>query len=161
VCGTPDCLLCLVTVSLFSLRIFQAFFFLLYSSKKVHWINLSRDRGSVAGSYEHGIKALGFLKDREFINYLSYYYKYYVSGHYSSSCFYVKHRSVYIPKHMVSETGLCLRLQVKPTYLGPIDRASSYLWKYRLALSIGRNWVGFTWRRMYNPVSETLCLKYK
>jgi hypothetical protein len=30
-------------------------------------------------------------------------------------------------KHIL-ETGFCLRLQVKPTQLGPIDRASPYLW---------------------------------
>jgi hypothetical protein len=48
-----------------------------------------------------------------------------------------------MPKRNVSETGFCLRLQVKPTQLGPIDRASPY-------------WVGFTWRRRQNPVSETL-----
>jgi hypothetical protein len=29
--------------------------------------------------------------------------------------------------HDVSETELCLRLQVKPTQLGPIDRASPHL----------------------------------
>jgi hypothetical protein len=29
--------------------------------------------------------------------------------------------------HNVSETGFCLRLQVAPTQLGPIDRASPYL----------------------------------
>jgi hypothetical protein len=29
--------------------------------------------------------------------------------------------------HRVSETGFCLRLQVKPTQLGPIDGASPYL----------------------------------
>jgi hypothetical protein len=28
-------------------------------------------------------------------------------------------------KHNVSETGFCLRLQVEPTQLGPIDRPSS------------------------------------
>jgi hypothetical protein len=28
---------------------------------------------------------------------------------------------------IVSETGFCLRLQVEPTQLGPIDRASPYL----------------------------------
>jgi hypothetical protein len=41
------------------------------------------------------------------------------NGHYSSSCFYLKHN--------VSDTGFCLRLQVKPTPLGSIDRASPYL----------------------------------
>jgi hypothetical protein len=29
--------------------------------------------------------------------------------------------------HDVSETGFCLRLQVAPTQLGPMDRASPYL----------------------------------
>jgi hypothetical protein len=53
-------------------------------------------------------------------------YTYYVSGHYPSSCFYLKH-PVYISKHNVSETGFSLRLQVKSTQLGPIDRASPYL----------------------------------
>jgi hypothetical protein len=33
----------------------------------------------------------------------------------------------FISKHNVSETGFCLRLQVKPTQLGPIDRISPYL----------------------------------
>jgi hypothetical protein len=33
------------------------------------------------------------------------------------------HRPVYVLKHNVSETGLCLRPQVKPTLLGPIGRA--------------------------------------
>jgi hypothetical protein len=37
------------------------------------------------------------------------------------------YRPVYFSKHNVSETGLCLRLQVKPTQLGPIDRASPHL----------------------------------
>jgi hypothetical protein len=50
-------------------------------------------------------------------------YKYYVSGYYPSSCFYLKHRPVYTLKHNVSETGFCVLLQVKPTQLGPIDRA--------------------------------------
>jgi hypothetical protein len=44
-------------------------------------------------------------------------YKYYVSGHYPSSCLNLKHRPVYFSKHNVSETGFCLRLQVKPTLL--------------------------------------------
>jgi hypothetical protein len=38
-----------------------------------------------------------------------------------------KNRPVYFWKHNVSKTGFCLRLQVKPTQLGPIDRASPYL----------------------------------
>jgi hypothetical protein len=36
-------------------------------------------------------------------------------------------RPVYISKQNVSETGFCLRLQVKPTQLGPIDRAEYVL----------------------------------
>jgi hypothetical protein len=46
-------------------------------------------------------------------------HKYYVSGHYLSFCFYLKSN--------VSETGFCLHLQVKPTQLDTIDRASPYL----------------------------------
>jgi hypothetical protein len=38
-----------------------------------------------------------------------------------------KNRPVYFSKHNVSETGFFLRLQVKPTQFGPIDRASAYL----------------------------------
>jgi hypothetical protein len=34
------------------------------------------------------------------------------------------HRPVFYLKHKVSETGFCLRLQVIPTQLGPIDRGS-------------------------------------
>jgi hypothetical protein len=41
--------------------------------------------------------------------------------------FIYKHRLVYTSKHNISETGFCLSLQVKPTQLGPIDRASPYL----------------------------------
>jgi hypothetical protein len=52
------------------------------------------------------------------------FYKYYVCGHYPSSRLYLK-TVLFIFKNNVSETGFCLRLQVKPTLLGPIDRASS------------------------------------
>jgi hypothetical protein len=31
-------------------------------------------------------------------------------------------------KNYVSQTGICLRPQVEPTLLSPIDRAGSYLW---------------------------------
>jgi hypothetical protein len=48
-------------------------------------------------------------------------------GHYPSSCLCLKHHPVYFSKHDVSQTGFCLRLQVKPTQLGPIDRASPSL----------------------------------
>jgi hypothetical protein len=40
-------------------------------------------------------------------------------------CFYLKHFPLFVYNN-VSETGLCLRLQVKPTQLGPIDRVSPY-----------------------------------
>jgi hypothetical protein len=39
----------------------------------------------------------------------------------------ISHRPVCSTKHNVSETGFCLRLHLKPTQLGPIDRASPYL----------------------------------
>jgi hypothetical protein len=38
-----------------------------------------------------------------------------------------KHRPVYFSKHNISETRFCLHHQVKPTQLGPINRASPYL----------------------------------
>jgi hypothetical protein len=46
-------------------------------------------------------------------------YKYCISGYYQSSCFYLKIN--------FSDTGFCLRLQVKRTQLGRIGRASPYL----------------------------------
>jgi hypothetical protein len=39
----------------------------------------------------------------------------------------ITHCHVFISKHSVSETGFSLRLQVKLTQLGPIERASLYL----------------------------------
>jgi hypothetical protein len=54
-------------------------------------------------------------------------YKYYVSAH--------LHRRFYL-KHNVSEIAFYLHLQVKPTQLGPIDRANPCLRKSGLALSI-------------------------
>jgi hypothetical protein len=53
--------------------------------------------------------------------------KYYVFRHYPSSCLCLECRPVSLSKHNVSETGFCLRLQVKTTQLGPIDRANPYL----------------------------------
>jgi hypothetical protein len=50
-------------------------------------------------------------------------YKYYVFGHYPSSCPFL----FFFFNHNVLETGFCLRPQVKPTQLDPIDRASPYL----------------------------------
>jgi hypothetical protein len=38
--------------------------------------------------------------------------------------------------HNVLETGFCLRLQVKPTQLGSVDRASPYLRGPRLAMKV-------------------------
>jgi hypothetical protein len=38
-----------------------------------------------------------------------------------------KHCPVYFSKYNISETGFCLRLQVKPTHLYPIDRATPCL----------------------------------
>jgi hypothetical protein len=76
-------------------------------------------------------------------------YKHYVSGHYPSSCLYLKHRPVYISKHNVSETGSCLRLEVKPTQLGPIDRGSPYL-----------RTPAPTQDRVYNPSTvQSICKK--
>jgi hypothetical protein len=46
-------------------------------------------------------------------------YKYYVH----SFCFCLKQRPIYISEHSSLETGFCLCLQVKPTQLGPINRA--------------------------------------
>jgi hypothetical protein len=54
-------------------------------------------------------------------------YKYYVFGHYPSSSLDLTTPSSVFLKHNISETGFCFRLEVKPTQLGPIDRASPYL----------------------------------
>jgi hypothetical protein len=59
------------------------------------------------------------------------------------------HRPIFYLKH-VSETGFCLLLSwAQSTELVPLSG---------LAMSIGPNWVGITWRRRQNPVSET-CFK--
>jgi hypothetical protein len=55
-------------------------------------------------------------------------------------------------KHDISETGLCLCFQVKPTQLCTMDREI-------LCLHIGPNGVGCTWRRRQNPVTEESCFK--
>jgi hypothetical protein len=47
-------------------------------------------------------------------------YNYCPSAHNPLFCFYLKYTKV-------AEIGLCLRLQVEPTQLGSIDRASPYL----------------------------------
>jgi hypothetical protein len=56
-------------------------------------------------------------------------HKCYVLGHYPQLCLYLKHRPDYCSNSNISETGFCLRLQVRPTHclLGPIDRDSPYL----------------------------------
>jgi hypothetical protein len=51
-------------------------------------------------------------------------YKYYVFGHYPSSCLYLKTVLFIFLKRNVSETGFCFHLQVKPIQLGPIARAN-------------------------------------
>jgi hypothetical protein len=48
-------------------------------------------------------------------------------GHYPCPVFIYKHHPVYFSKQNVSDNGFCLRLQVKPTQLGPIDKTSPYL----------------------------------
>jgi hypothetical protein len=87
-------------------------------------------------------KARDYLSWKGTSKHKDFWYKNYVSGHYPSSCIYLKTAPVYITKHSVSETWFSLRLQVKPTQLGPIDRASPYLprsggrdWLYRLGLN--------------------------
>jgi hypothetical protein len=56
-------------------------------------------------------------------------------------------RPAYISKYNVSETGFCLRLQVEPTQLGPIDRASPYL-----------RTLAPTQDRVYRPsTAQTIC----
>jgi hypothetical protein len=41
----------------------------------------------------------------------------------------------------------------------PLLKAGISVRRYGLALSIGPNWLDFTWRRRQNPVSETLCFE--
>jgi hypothetical protein len=65
-----------------------------------------------------------FLKRFIYVEFVTYLDKYYVSGHYRSPCFYLKHHPVNISKYNVSETGSCFCLQVKPTKLGPIDKVA-------------------------------------
>jgi hypothetical protein len=48
---------------------------------------------------------------------------YCVSGHYPSSCLF--------EMHSILEIGFCLHLQMKPTHLGSVNRASPYLWTFR------------------------------
>jgi hypothetical protein len=66
-------------------------------------------------------------------------YKYYVSGHYPSSCLYLK-------------TRYCLFFKTQRFGDRILSPSSG------LVLWIGTSW-GFTWRRRQNPVSETLCFE--
>jgi hypothetical protein len=60
------------------------------------------------------------------------------------------HRPDFYLKHKASETGFCLRLQIEPTQLCPIDSASlcggvrRERVGLRVALSIWPNWAGST-----------------
>jgi hypothetical protein len=78
---------------------------------------------AILGFQPNPLQRILYLK----LNRSFYVYKCYVSGHYPSSCLYLKKSPDYFSKHNVSETGFCLRLQVKPTQLSPIDRVSPYL----------------------------------
>jgi hypothetical protein len=63
------------------------------------------------------------------------------------------HSLIFYLKSSVSETGLCLRLQVVHTQLGPIDRAG---------LSLVRNSVSWAQLSVYNLKAETgFCLRLK
>jgi hypothetical protein len=66
--------------------------------------------------------ALELLHEK--LNY-TFYYNYYVLRHYSSSRLCLK-CPVYISKQNVSETGVYLRPQVKPTQLGPIYNIQAF-----------------------------------
>jgi hypothetical protein len=67
-----------------------------------------------------------------------------------------------ILKHDVSETGLCLLLQVEHTQMGPTERSNLCLRiRQRIAPSTGLILVGSIWRRSQNPVSETSYYKIK
>jgi hypothetical protein len=60
------------------------------------------------------------------------------------------HHPAFYLKHVVMDTGFCLRFQVEPTQVGPLSRAS---------LCLRATWVGYTWRQRSNPVSEILYFK--
>jgi hypothetical protein len=67
----------------------------------------------------------------------------------------IVHRPVLYVKHDVSETGFCLRPQVKLTQLDPIDRATPCLRRWGLVVSIRVKRKACTWGRRQNIVSET------
>jgi hypothetical protein len=76
-------------------------------------------------------------------------YKYYVSGHYPSSYFYLKHN--------VSESGCCRRLQVKPTQFDSIHTASPCLQKHNICINVllsqFRSGSDIVWYEELTPVS--------
>jgi hypothetical protein len=79
--------------------------------------------------------------------------------------FCLKRRPVYISKHDVSETGFYLRPQVKPTQLGPTDRASPRLQECNncnLPLSQNFRYVPFCLqgRRVFTMATSPLSLKF-
>jgi hypothetical protein len=74
-------------------------------------------------------------------------YNYYNSGHYPWPV---------LLKHNISETGFCRRLQVEPTQMGPIERATP-------CLQSG-DWIGTAWRPSsaslfnFRQVSKCCCM---
>jgi hypothetical protein len=82
--------------------------------------------------------------------------KYYVFGHYTSSCLYLKtvlfifQNTTFRWLDSVSVFRLKLISWCQTIVRVPISG---------LALLFGINWVGFTWRRRQNPVSEMLCFE--
>jgi hypothetical protein len=54
-------------------------------------------------------------------------YKYYVSGHYPSSCIYLKHRPIYISKQRFEDWILSPSSGKTYSHLGPNDRPTPYL----------------------------------
>jgi hypothetical protein len=70
--------------------------------------------------------------------------------------FYLKRSPVYVSKHNVSETGFCLRLQVKPTQLGPIDvaRTMDNVQKYNIPTNIPSSQTF----RSYSGICKHVCI---
>jgi hypothetical protein len=77
-----------------------------------------------------------------------YFYNYWLFGLYPSSCFF---------KNNVFETGFYLRPHVRN--LLSWSQSLDLVPIYDPELSIGPEWVGFTWERRENPVSETFLKK--
>jgi hypothetical protein len=78
------------------------------------------------------------------------FYKYYVSGHYPSSCFYLKHSHVYTSKYNIfGDWILC--------QLSPIDRASPYL--RNVVLKYKEDGILYKNRKIYNDQKLNICTK--